>query len=181
MNQSPNTHPTLYNTDADGAPHGWHRIASLLIGGTGLLGGIACTTSMTIAALGFVGAAVVQASHLKLTMADMNATSGPAVHHSNPVLAFLIAAGPTILIVSAVLFTLSLGLRRRWTVVPALAVGALMYWGMYVQSSVTIMYVASGIGIVIWLLLFVAVSLLPQAAGSPTRFAHEPTITGKIE
>ena len=32
-----------------------------------------------------------------------------------------------------------------------------MYWGMYAQSSVTVMYVASGIGILVWILLFVAV------------------------
>ena len=135
---------------------GWRRLYGWLIGGAGLLGGISCTVSMTLAALGLVGSAAVQASRPQGGMAGMNATSGLAVHSPNPVQAFLIDHGPTILIVSAVLVVFSLGVRRRWFVAPALAVGALMYWGMYEQSNVTMMYVASGIGILVWLLLFVA-------------------------
>ena len=135
---------------------GWRRLYSWLIGGAGLLGGISCTLSMTLAALGLVGSAAVQAGHSQGGMVGMNAVSGLAVHSSNPVQAFLIDHGPTILVVSAVLVVFSLGVRRRWFVAPALAVGALMYWGMYDQSNVTMMYVASGIGILVWLLLFVA-------------------------
>ncbi len=149
--------------EPDDAPHeptptqGWRRLHSSVTGGAGLLGGVSCTVSMTLAMLGLVGTAAVQAGHSAGDMAGMTATSGPAVHSSDPVLAFFIDHGPTILIVSAVLVVFSLGVRRRWFVVPALVVGALMYWGMYAQSSVTVMYVASGIGILVWILLFVAV------------------------
>lgn len=167
MNQPPETNAPLETRlhheragepyDAPNRPtaRGWRRLYVWLIGGAGLFGGISCTASMTLAAIGLVGSTAVQASHSQGGMAGMNATSGPAVRSSNRVQAFLIAHGPIILIVSALLVVFSLGLRRRWFAAPALAIGALMYWGMYEQSNVTMMYVASGIGILFWLLLFV--------------------------
>lgn len=124
-------------------------------GGAGLIGGISCTVSMTLLVLGLLGTVTAQASNSRESMAGMGATSeGPGL--INLVLAFLIARGPIILVISIVLVALAVSLRQRWFAIPALAAGALMYWGMYVQRSATLMYFASGFGIAVWLLLFVA-------------------------
>ncbi len=128
---------------------------SKFAGGAGLIGGISCTVSMTLLVLGLLGTVTAQASNSRESMAGMGATSeGPGL--INLVLAFLIARGPIILVISIVLVALAVSLRQRWFAIPALAAGALMYWGMYVQSSATLMYFASGFGIAVWLLLFVA-------------------------
>jgi hypothetical protein len=74
---------------------------------------------------------------------------------SNPVLAWLLRDGPALLVVSAVLVVLALGLRRPWTVLPAVAAAALMYWGMYVQPRLAVMYAASIVGLLVWIGLLV--------------------------
>lgn len=51
---------------------------------------------------------------------------------------FLLDHGPTMLVVSIVLVTLALALRRWVAAAGAALVGAIMYWGMYVQTDVNI-------------------------------------------
>ncbi len=69
---------------------------------------------------------------------------------------FLLDHGPAILIASIILVTVALALRRPPAAVVAAAVGALMYWGMYVQSGLTVMYFTIGVGLVTWLALLAA-------------------------
>ena len=43
-----------------------------------------------------------------------------------------------------------------WTAGVAAAVGALMYWGMYVQPGLTVMYLTIAVGLATWLTLLIA-------------------------
>ena len=56
-----------------------------------------------------------------------------------------------ILIVSVVLVTVSLAVRRPLAAVPALAFGALLYWGMYGQPSHLLMYLTLALAYAGWL------------------------------
>ncbi|MDA8379326.1 MAG: hypothetical protein M0020_00585, partial [Actinomycetota bacterium] len=64
------------------------------------------------------------------------ASSGAAApRHPGGVLGFLVTIGPELLVVSILLVTVSLALRRRAAALPALVAGGLLYWGMYAQGS----------------------------------------------
>lgn len=65
-------------------------------------------------------------------------------------LGFLLEYGPFILLVSVALVTIGLALRRSWAAVPALAAGAVLYWGMYAQASYFVMYVSLALGFAAW-------------------------------
>ncbi len=70
------------------------------------------------------------------------------------VIAFLIQAGPVILVVSIAAIVLAFGIRRRAAVIPAIAAGVLMFWGMYLQPRLEIMYAAIGLGLLGWAALY---------------------------
>ncbi len=126
----------------------------LLAGVAGLLGGIACSTAMTLAALGIAGAVAAGGAE---GMAGMRSPRSRGASTS-AVLAFVLDHGPAILVASALLVVLSLIARKRsWqrAILAALA-GALMYWGMYVQADVTVMYAAMAIGLGAWAALLLS-------------------------
>ncbi|MGH3570622.1 MAG: hypothetical protein ACRDUW_02140 [Pseudonocardiaceae bacterium] len=75
----------------------------------------------------------------------------------------LIEYGPVILIVSVLLVTASVALRRPPATVPAGAAGALLYWGMYAQPSYPVMYLSVAVGFAGW----AAAYLWARAATSP--------------
>jgi len=62
----------------------------------------------------------------------------------------LLQAGPVILLVSIGAFALSLATRRWVTVIPALLVGGIIYWGMYGQPSLPVMYITMVLGLLGW-------------------------------
>jgi hypothetical protein len=80
----------------------------------------------------------------------------------------LIRFGPEILVVSVLLLTLAAALRRRTAAVPALTGGVILYGGMYVQPSVSVMYVAMILGTALLVLSYVA-SLRPILGPSMLR------------
>ncbi|WP_298800437.1 hypothetical protein [uncultured Pseudonocardia sp.] len=113
-------------------------------GALGLLGAAAsllCGAVMVLPVIGIAGAGVAASSQ---GMAGMD---GPA---PGGVLGVLTADGPLILGVSVLLVSLGLGLRRPVAAIPALAAGAVLYWGMYAQPSYPLMYLTLLVGFAAW-------------------------------
>jgi hypothetical protein len=64
------------------------------------------------------------------------------------------------LVVSVLLLTFAVALRRRTAAVPAVIGGVILYGGMYAQPNLTVMYVAMILGTALLVLAYVA-SLRP--------------------
>ncbi len=96
------------------------RAGGGMLGALGITGGLICTATMVLPALGAAGG-----------MQGM--TSGDEPPHDG-LLGILTDAWPAILIVSTLLVTLGVGLRRPLATVPALAAGAVLYWGARVRE-----------------------------------------------
>lgn len=107
----------------------------------GVTGSVACTVAMMLPVIGAAGAGAAAGMS---GMADM---TGPA---QGGLLGVLLQYGPIILVVSVVLVTVSVALRRPVAAVPALAAGALLYWGMYAQPSYPVMYGSLALGFAVW-------------------------------
>lgn len=124
----------------------------------GVMGCILCLISMVIPVVGAIGSASAAAG-----MASMGrlSSTGPqsAATPSGP-LGFLLHFGPEILGVSILLVALSLGLRQKILAVPALAAGALLFWGMYGQRDSAMMYTTLGVAFAVWATLYVKGVLL---------------------
>jgi len=67
---------------------------------------------------------------------------------------FLVHAGPIVLLISIVAIVLAFGIRRRAAAIPALAAGAVMYWGMYLQPRLGLMDVGIVLGFFGWAALY---------------------------
>jgi hypothetical protein len=120
----------------------------------GGIGAVACSLSMTLAALGIIGTAAAASG----SMANMGSGSSGQPASSGLVrslIRFLVQVGPPLLIISVVAITVSLGLRRRAAVIPAVLAGAVMYAGMYIQSAVPLMYASIALGLIVWTSLYV--------------------------
>lgn len=135
--------------------------ARVAAGVAGTCGSLACITSMVLPLVGLAGAgaaAGAQASGGSMAgMGPAPATTAASTASSHPggVLGVLVTIGPELLVVSALLITVSLALRRRVAAIPALAAGALLYWGMYAQASDAVMYAAIAVGYVLWAATYV--------------------------
>lgn len=96
-----------------------------------------------------LGIAAATAAATGQGMGEMNGMD--ATETSNGALALLQRIGPQLVVISALLVALGLSLRRPWMVIPALAVGALLYWGMYLQTNVPVMFTVSALGLLAWM------------------------------
>jgi hypothetical protein len=120
----------------------------------GGIGAVACALSMTLAALGIIGTAAAASG----SMANMGSGSSGQTASSGlfgSLIRFLVQGGPPLLIISVVAITVSLALRRRAAVIPAVLAGAVMYAGMYLQSAVPLMYASIALGLIVWTSLYV--------------------------
>ena len=113
------------------------RVGTGPVGLVGVAGSAACTAAMVLPVIGVAGATA--------SMAGMTRSQ------EDGLLGALIEYGPIILIASILLVTASLALRRPLAAVPALAAGAMLYWGMYAQSSYPVMYLTVVAGFAGWL------------------------------
>ncbi len=139
------------------------RIGQTAIGVVGMLGTLACMGAMVLAVIGVAGVGVsavgAQTSMVGMsTGAQGQATGGQPIS----ILARLLQAGPVILLVSISAFTLSLATRRWVAAVPALLVGGVIYWGMYGQPNLPVMYVTMALGLLGWATIFFWVRGLPR-------------------
>ncbi|MGQ0575500.1 MAG: hypothetical protein ACT4RN_15035 [Pseudonocardia sp.] len=107
----------------------------------GVTGSVAGTAAMVVPVIGVAGAGAAASGR---DMADM---TGPT---QGGLIGVLIEYGPIILVVSVVLVTVSVALHRPLGAVPALAAGALLYWGMYAQPSYPVMYLSLALGFAGW-------------------------------
>jgi len=122
------------------------RLGQIMLGIVGMLGTLTCMGAMILAVIGVAG---VGAS---ASMAGMN----PGGNSSQPAsfLAFLLQAGPVMLLVSIAVFALSLTVKQWVAIIPALLVGGVIYWGMYGQPNLPLMYVTMALGLLCWISLF---------------------------
>ncbi len=137
------------------------RITSRTAGVVGVLASLACTVAMTLPLLGLAGATAAGAMD---TMASMDSMGGSG----GGLLGWLLTYGPPTLITSVVLVVVSLALRRPLAAVPALAFGALLYWGMYGQPSSSVMYLALALAYAGWIGAY-----LWTRRSLPTRLTHD--------
>lgn len=124
------------------------------VGLLGVVGSVACTAAMVAPVIGAVGAGAAAST------GGMEGMTGPA---RGGLFGFLIDCGPFILVASIVLVTVSVALRRPAAALPALAAGALLYWGMYAQPSLPVMYLTLALGFAGW----AAAYLWTRTATSP--------------
>ena len=111
----------------------------------GVLGSVACTASMILAAVGVGGATAAT------SMAGMAGMTGPGPGAPGGMLGALVRAGPWLMVASALLVAAAFALTRRpVTAIPALLTGALLYAGMYAQSSLPVMYASIAVGYLTW-------------------------------
>ena len=140
-------------------------------GVAGTCGSLACIASMVLPLVGVGGAGVASGARAGGgSMAGMGpapaarASSGAAApSHPGGVLGFLVTIGPELLVVSILLVTVSLALRRRAAALPALVAGALLYWGMYAQGSDALMYATIAVGYAIWAATYAWTRQRPRA------------------
>jgi hypothetical protein len=134
------------------------RMCQTAIGVVGVLGTLACMGSMVLAVVGVVGVGTSAAMAGMSTGAQGQAASG----QPTSILDFLLQAGPAILLVSIGAFALSLATRRGIAAIPTLLVGGVIYWGMYGQPRLPVMYVTMVLGLLGWAAVFLWVRGLPR-------------------
>lgn len=111
-------------------------------GALGAVGSVTCAGSMAaILVTAGVGAAGASTS--------MAAMAG-STRHLTGFLGAMNTAGPAILVVSMVLVAVSFALRRPLAGAVVLLAGGVLYWGMYGQTSIAVMYVSLAIGFAVW-------------------------------
>jgi hypothetical protein len=112
---------------------------------------------MTLAAMGIIGSAAAASGSITGMEGMGSGSSGQPASRGLVVslIRFLVQVGPPLLIVSVAAITVSLGLRRRAAVIPAVLAGAVMYAGMYLQSAVPLMYASIALGLIVWTSLYV--------------------------
>lgn len=119
----------------------------------GVMGCILCLISMVIPVVGAIGSASAAAGMASM---DRMSSTGPQSAAIPPgSLGFLLHFGPEILGVSILLVAISLELRQKILAVPALAAGALLFWGMYGQRDSVMMYSMLGVAFAVWAALYV--------------------------
>jgi hypothetical protein len=126
------------------------------IGIVGVLGTLTCMGAMLLAVIGVAGVGTSAA------MAGMSMGSQTTSSQHPGILSFLLQTGPVILLVSVGAFALSLAIRRWVAAIPALLVGGVIYWGMYGQSRLPVMYVTMALGLLGWAVIFLWVRGLPR-------------------
>lgn len=132
----------------------------------GVAGSALCSFAMVAAAVGLFATAGTTAAGSS-SMAGMGSAQPAGRARARVALHAIVRFGPEILVASLLLLALGVGLRRRWALLPAALGGVVLYVGMYVQSSLTWMYVAIAVGTGLLLLAF-ALTLRPR----PPRRVH---------
>ncbi|MDE2572849.1 MAG: hypothetical protein KGM44_10060 [bacterium] len=126
----------------------------------GLCGAGACSLAMFAVPLGIVGAGVAAGTAVGSSMHGMESTSGMAGGaasgagvHLPAWVTTLNRLGPELLIVSVLVMIAALALRRaRYGIALTVVGGAVLYYGMYVQSNMTVMGAATVFGLALLVL-----------------------------
>lgn len=132
------------------------RIGQTTITLVGVLGTLTCMGAMVLAVIGVAGVSTSAA------MAGMSMGTQATRGQHPGLLAFLLQAGPVILLVSVGAFALSFATRRWEAAIPTLLVGGIIYWGMYAQQNLAVMYITMALGLFCWALIFLWAHSLPR-------------------
>jgi hypothetical protein len=132
------------------------RSGQTAIGVVGVLGTLTCMGAMLLAVIGVAGVGTSAA------MAGMSMGRHSTSGQHPGLLAFLLQAGPVILLVSIGAFALSLASKRWGAALPALLVGGVIYWGMYGQQNLPVMYVTMVLGLLGWAVVFLWARSFPR-------------------
>lgn len=131
----------------------------------GVLGCVVCIASMIVAVVGAVGVGAAAAGN-SMGMADMGSMGSTSSGQSSAFLRFLLDYGQPIFLVSVALVVFSIGIKQKAASVTVLLFGFLMYWGMYLQSSLFIMYITILLGFLMWGVIYARVFKLGKAMRS---------------
>lgn len=130
-----------------GSPRGRSPIRIAAAGAAaGLACALACCLPPVLVALG-AGASAAGMAGMGQHGTDPHGTLGTALH-------LLHRISPALLIVSILLVTTALTLRRAAAAVPALLAGVLLYVSVHVQSDPAVMYAGMAVGYGSWLALY---------------------------
>lgn len=158
-------------TPADRSGTARARVAA---GVAGTCGSLACIASMVLPLVGLAGAGAAAGGSMAGMGPAPSAASGAATtasSHPDGLLGVLVAIGPELLVVSILLVTASLALRRRVAIAPAFVGGAILYWGMYAQSSDAVMYATMAAGYLIWVATYAWTRIGPRPRPSVRAYA----------
>lgn len=128
---------------------GWRgrlrRPSGQMLGALGIFGSLTCSAAMTAAAFGIGGAAVGAMG----SMAAMSDAAGRATTTGpiDAVVAFLVWAGPAILLLSLIAMGAATLTRRRAAAGLVLVAGVVLFWGMYLQPALSVMFVSIAAGL----------------------------------
>lgn len=121
------------------------RPSGPILGALGIFGSLTCSAAMTAAAFGIGGAAVGATGG----MAAMSDAAGQATATGpiDAVVAFLVWAGPAILLLSLIAMGAATLTRRRAAAGLVLVAGVVLFWGMYLQPALSVMFgsIAAGL------------------------------------
>lgn len=136
-------------------------------------GSLAYTGAMTAALAGALGSGAAAGAHATNVRDSM---SGRAAPPGGPV-GVLIEFGPQLLAASVLLVTAGLASRRRMAAVPAGAAGALLWWGMYAQRSLTVMHAAEALAYAGWTATWLWTRRHPEPWGTlPEEYRGQPLL-----
>ena len=116
-----------------------------ILGALGIFGSLTCSAAMTAAAFGIGGAAVAATAG----MAAMSDAAGQA-RATGPidvVVAFLVWAGPAILLLSLIAMGAATLTRRPAAAGLVVAAGVVLFWGMYLQPALSVMFLSIAAGL----------------------------------
>lgn len=158
MNKQPPVHPAKVPRPANRVG----GVTTACCGAVGIAGSIACSLAMVAAAAGLLGAGASTGARASAgSMAHMGLSAG-----RNPGwIDFLVRNGPALLVASLALVIGAAAVRRRSAVLPAALGGAILYVGMYRQSSTGWMYAAIGSGTLLLVGAFAAILQPPRRSG----------------
>lgn len=133
-------------------------------GALGLVGTLLCSLTMVAPALGLIALQGARSSMAGMNNADMVGQAQLPGWWTT-----VMHLGPYILILSALLVVVAVGVRRPVAMTPAIAGTLVLYLGMYTQPSLTVMETATIIGTGL-LVLSYAASLQPSLSLATVRF-----------
>lgn len=126
------------------------RLGTSLCCALGVCGAVACSVAMFALPLGIVGASVAAGAKADSmqNMSGMPGADSVASRSVPPWIAALNHVGPELMVASVALVLLAALLRKSTLAAgTALAAGGILYYGMYAQARMSIMWVFTAIGL----------------------------------
>lgn len=133
------------------------------LAGLGMLGSVTCSAAMLAAILGIGGTAAAGGGAMTdmTGMPDVDATAAGPV---DALIGFLTWAGPVILVPSLAAVAAATAVHRSAAVGVVLIAGAVLFWGMYLQTAPTVMLASIAVGLVVLVAAYIWATASPGLA-----------------